>query len=72
VIYHGPVNDAAEVDLVRRRLLLAGGKYVAPAILVTLVLDQKAYAQASCQPNDCPPAVNNCGPLRQCRPGRGG
>lgn len=65
-------EDGAAVDLVRRRLMIAGGKYVAPAIIVTLLLDQRAHAQASCQPNQCPPVTNNCGPLRSCRPGRGG
>ncbi len=61
-----------DVDLVRRRLLLAGGRYVAPAVLVSLSLEGTAYAQSSCQPNHCPPVVNNCGPLRVCRPGRPG
>ncbi len=63
-----PLQD--EVDLVRRRLLAAGGKYVAPAVLASLILAPDALAQGSCQPNSCPPAVNNCGPLRRCQPGR--
>lgn len=60
-------DERASVDQVRRRLLLAGGRYVAPAILLTLVLDQKAYGQASCAPS-----VNSCGPWRTCSPSRGG
>ncbi len=66
-----PTTSAA-VDLVRRRLLLAGGRYVAPVVALSLTLERTAYAQASCQPNSCPPVVNDCGPLRNCRPGRPG
>lgn len=65
-----PSDHDDEVDRVRRRLLLAGGKYVAPAVLLSLTLEQTAYAQSSCRPNNCPPVVNNCPPLRVCRPGR--
>lgn len=61
-----PTDD---VDLVRRRLLAAGGRYVAPAILLTLALDQKAYAQASCQPSYCPP--EQCAPKDKCGPNGG-
>jgi hypothetical protein len=60
-------DESAAVDQVRRRLLVASGRYVAPAILLTLVLDVKAYGQASCAPS-----VNSCGPYRTCSPGRGG
>lgn len=67
-----PDADHEAVDQTRRRLLLAGGRYLAPAVLVSLTLEQTAYAQGSCQPNHCPPVVNNCGPLRMCRPGRDG
>lgn len=63
-------RPADDVDQVRRRLLLAGGRYVAPAILLSLTLEQTAYAQASCGPHHCPPVINNCGPLRNCMPGR--
>lgn len=59
-----------EVDLVRRRLLAVSGRYVAPAILLSLALDQKAYAQASCQPSRCPPEF--CTPKDNCGPGRTG
>lgn len=59
-----------DVDLVRRRLLAAGGRYVAPAILLTLALDQKAYAQASCGPTTCPP--ESCAPKDNCSPARTG
>lgn len=52
-------ND--EVALTRRRLLAAGGRYVAPAILIAMTLDQTAYAQASCGPSVCPPQL--CGPV---------
>lgn len=64
--------DPQAVDLVRRRLLLAGGRYVAPAVIVSLLVEDPAWAQGGCQPNSCPPVINNCGPLRGCRPGRGG
>lgn len=62
------------VDLVRRRLLFAGGRYVAPAVLVSLVVERGAWAQGSCQPASCPPVVNRCGPTRgtPCAPNRGG
>lgn len=63
--------DEHAVDLVRRRLLAAGGRYVAPAIVASLLMESRAAAQTgSCGPTSCPPVVNNCGPLRRCRPGR--
>ena len=52
-------------DLVRRRFLLAGGAYVAPAVLAAFCLGEEAYGA-------CPPYVNNCDPLRACAPGRCG
>lgn len=68
-----PEPELAEaVDLVRRRLLIAGGRYVAPAVLVSLSIEGRAWAQGSCRPHSCPPVINNCGPLRVCRPGGNG
>ncbi|RMG08716.1 MAG: hypothetical protein D6731_21270 [Planctomycetota bacterium] len=71
----GPARrDADAVDLVRRRLLLAGGRYAAPAVLASLGLSGAAFAQgASCPPtrNRCPP-LRICAPSRRCRPGGGG
>lgn len=64
-----PAPDPHAVDLVRRRLLLAGG-YAAPAVIVSLLVQDPAWAQGGCQPNSCPPVVNRCGPLRNCQPGR--
>ena len=55
---------ADDVDLVRRRLLAAGGRYVAPALLASLFLGEQALAQAG-----CPPYFNSCQPFRQCQPG---
>lgn len=53
------------VDLVRRRFLLAGGAYVAPAVLASFFLGEPARGQAG-----CPPYVNRCNPFRACAPGR--
>jgi hypothetical protein len=67
-----PEPDPEAVDLVRRRLLL-GGAYAAPAVVVSLLVQDPAWAQGACQPSSCPPIVNNCGPFRQaCAPTRGG
>lgn len=51
--------------MVRRRFLLAGGAYVAPAVLAAFALGEEAYGA-------CPPYVNNCSPFRSCAPGRCG
>ncbi len=45
-----PRPDPEAVDLVRRRLLVAGGKYAAPAVLASLLMQRTAYAQQSCMP----------------------
>ena len=58
-----PLQD--EVDLVRRRLLAAGGKYVAPAVLASLILAPDPLAQRPCSPTRCAPVVHRCGPLRR-------
>ncbi len=63
--------DERAVDLVRRRLLAAGGRYVAPAIVASLLMESRAAAQtASCGPTQCQPAQIPCGPVARCRPGR--
>lgn len=62
-------EDRDAVDLVRRRLIAAGLKYVAPAIVVTLSLEGTVYAQASCKPATCKPA-GFCKPSRPCKPDR--
>lgn len=59
-------SDPEAVDLVRRRLLLAGAKYVAPAVTISLTLEGTAYAQASCGPGSCKPAT--CKPAGFCKP----
>lgn len=59
------------VDLVRRRLLVAGGRYVAPAVLVTLLLSDHAYAAASCSPGLCAPGDPICPPTQNCTPFQG-
>lgn len=55
-------DDEEAVDLVRRRLLSLGGRYVAPAVLISLVVERTAWAQNH---PSCPPVVNRCGPMRQ-------
>lgn len=64
-----PAPDRAPVDLVRRRLLQAGG-YAVPAVLAVLVLEGPALAQASCTPNQCQPANPLCDPTTNCTPFR--
>ncbi|MGE0708751.1 MAG: hypothetical protein AB7N76_21335 [Planctomycetota bacterium] len=59
-----PKPAPEEVDLLRRRLLLAGG-YAAPAVLASFFLGQQAFGQGL-----CPPYVNQCDPFRACVPGR--
>jgi hypothetical protein len=59
-----------EDAIARRRLLALGGRYVAPAILITLALDGTAHGQASCGPSNCPPA--SCLPKDNCSPARTG
>lgn len=68
----GDEPDAGAVDMVRRRLLAAGGRYVAPAVLCSLLLGERAYAQASCAPQQCPPARPICSPTTNCTPYRAG
>lgn len=58
-------RDANPVDQVRRRFLLAGAIYTAPAVLASFALGEEAYGA-------CPPYVNNCDPFRSCAPGRCG
>lgn len=59
-----------DVDLVRRRLLAAGGRYVAPAVLCTLLLGDRAWAQTSCPPAACAPGDPICPPTTNCTPYR--
>jgi len=40
-------NPSDPVDLVRRRLLVQGGRYAVPAVLATFLMGQTAYAQGS-------------------------
>lgn len=54
-------SESTPVDPVRRRLLLAGGLYVAPAVLASFALGQEAYG--ACKPYFAP-----CSPLQSCRP----
>lgn len=63
-----PPRDDATVDLVRRRLLVAGGRYVAPTVLVTLFLSERAYGANSCNPGRCGPANPFCPPTQNCTP----
>lgn len=44
-----PAKPSADdpVDLVRRRLLIQGGKYAVPAVLATFMMGQTAYAAVS-------------------------
>lgn len=61
--------DPEAVDLVRRRLLLLGGRYIAPAVVASVWFQDDAYGQgmgmgASCMPaqvcmpfNMCPPVI---------------
>ena len=67
-----PNEDGAqpEVDLVRRRLLLAGGRYVAPAILANLLLAQHASAASCAPPPTCTPTGIPCSPTACSPPGQ--
>ena len=58
-----PANPSSPAGMVRRRFLLAGGAYVAPAVLAAVALGDEAYGA-------CPPYVTNCSPFRSCAPGR--
>lgn len=62
--------DYSAVDMVRRRLLASGGRYVAPAILMTLFLPEDALAQGSCMPMTCMPSTKTCGPQKPCGPAK--
>lgn len=69
-LYSAGVSDSPsddDVDRARRRFLLAGGAYVAPAVLASFFLGKDALAQSG-----CPPYVNRCSPFRACAPGRCG
>lgn len=63
-----PSQPSDEVDQVRRRLLILGGRYVAPAVLATLMFGQTAYAASCSPPANCTPTQIPCAPTQPCNP----
>jgi hypothetical protein len=58
------MTDDEAVELTRRRLLQAGARYVPPAILIMLSLEE-AHGQST---PSCMPALTPCSPNPPCMP----
>lgn len=68
--------DPEAVDLVRRRLLLVGGRYIAPAVVASVWFQGDAFGQGmsgmggtgGTNGTSCNPLTNVCPPNNGCPP----